>query len=53
MVPPDVPVVQPGSSDSTEAGVALIEVGLLTEDVNHNHDCVEPVGLRKLNNEVH
>jgi hypothetical protein len=33
--------------------VALIEVGPLIEDVNHNHDRVEPVGLRKLDNEVH
>jgi hypothetical protein len=33
VVPPDVPVIQPGCSDSTEAGVALVEVGSLTEDV--------------------
>jgi hypothetical protein len=32
--------------------VALVEVGLLTEDVDHNHDRVEPAGLRKLNNEA-
>jgi hypothetical protein len=53
VVPPDIPVIQPGSSDSTEAGVALVEVGSLTEDVDHNHNRIEPVGLQKLNNEVH
>jgi hypothetical protein len=53
VVPPDVPVIQPGSSDSTEARVALVEVGSLTEDVNHNHDRIEPMCLWKLDNEVH
>jgi hypothetical protein len=53
VVPPDVPVVQLGSSDSTEAGVALVEVSPLTEDVNYHHDRVNPVGLWKLDNEVH
>jgi hypothetical protein len=28
-------------------------VGPLTEDVDHNHDLVEPMGLQKLENEVH
>jgi hypothetical protein len=28
-------------------------VGLLTEDVNHDHDCVKPVCLQKLHNEVY
>jgi hypothetical protein len=41
VVPPYVLVVQLDGSHSTEAGVALIEVGLLTEDINHNHDRVE------------
>jgi hypothetical protein len=53
MVPPNVPVVQPGSSNSTEAGVALVEVGPLTKDVNHNHDRVEPMCFQKLDDEVH
>jgi hypothetical protein len=53
VVPPDIPVVQPGSSDSTEASMALVEVGPLTEDINHNHDHIKPMHLRKLNNEVH
>jgi hypothetical protein len=42
VVPPHIPVVQSGGSNSTKAGVALIEVGPLTEDVNHDHDRVEP-----------
>jgi hypothetical protein len=53
VVPPDILVVQLGTPNSTEAGVALVELGSLTEDVNHNHDHVEPVGLQKLENEVH
>jgi hypothetical protein len=53
VVPPNVLVVQPGGSDSTEASVALVEVGLLTEDINHNHDCVKPMCFWKLYNEVY
>jgi hypothetical protein len=53
VVPPNVPVVQPGGSDSTEAGVALIEVGPLTKDINHDHDRIEPMRFRKLDDEVH
>jgi hypothetical protein len=48
VVPPNVPVVQLGSSDSIEAGVALVEVGLLTEDVNHKHDHIKPMHFQKL-----
>jgi hypothetical protein len=33
--------------------VALVEVGLLTEDVNHNHDHVKPMRFWELDNEVH
>jgi hypothetical protein len=33
--------------------VALVEVGSLTKDVDHNHDRIEPMGLQKLDNEVH
>jgi hypothetical protein len=53
VVPPDILVVQPGGSDSAEASVALVEVGLLTEDVNHDHNRVKPMRLRELDNEVH
>jgi hypothetical protein len=53
VVPSHVPVVQPGDSDSTKASVALVEVGLLTEDVNHDHDCIKPVCFWELNDEVH
>jgi hypothetical protein len=31
----------------------FVEVGSFTEDVDHNHNRIEPVGLRKLDNEVH
>jgi hypothetical protein len=41
VVPPHILVVQPGGSDSTEAGVALVEVGPFTEDISHNHDCCD------------
>jgi hypothetical protein len=37
----------------TEASMALVEVGLLTKNINHDHDCVEPMRLRELDNEVH
>jgi hypothetical protein len=53
VVPPDIPVVQSGGSDSTEASVALVEVDPLTEDINHNHDRVEPMHLWELDNEIH
>jgi hypothetical protein len=46
----DVLVVQLSRSHSTEAGVALVEVGPLTEDVNHDHD--QPVHIWRLQDEV-
>jgi hypothetical protein len=33
--------------------VALVEVGPLTEHIYHNHDCIEPVHFRELDDEVH
>jgi hypothetical protein len=48
VVPPDVPVVQLGSSDNTKASITLVEVGPLTADVNN-----KPMHLQKLDNEVH
>lgn len=53
MVPPHNPVVQLGGSDRAKAGVALVEVGPLTEDVNHDHDHIKPMHFRKLHDELH
>jgi hypothetical protein len=33
--------------------VALVEMGPLTKDIDHNHNHVEPMCLQKLDDEVH
>jgi hypothetical protein len=40
VMPPDMPVVEPGSAFCVNSGVALNEVCTLTENICHYHDCV-------------
>jgi hypothetical protein len=49
---PEVPVVQLGGANGIDLGVALHEVGTLTEDIDRDHDRVVPVGLWELDDEV-
>jgi hypothetical protein len=39
--------------NNSETSMALVEVGPLTENINHNHHSVEPVCGQKLHHEVH
>jgi hypothetical protein len=53
VAPPDILVVELGRSNGSETCVALVEMGLLTEDINYDHDHIKPVCLWELNDEVH
>jgi hypothetical protein len=53
VVPPDMLLVELGSSDSSETSVALNEVSPLTEDINCDHDHIKPVCIWELYNKVH
>jgi hypothetical protein len=50
---PDIPVIQPGSSDSIQPGRTLHKVSVFTQDVYDNHDRVIAVGFQELDYKVY
>src|SRR5579864_9209470 len=49
VVPPDMPVVQSGSTHCIKLGVTLDEMSPLPKSIYCNHDGIISVGLRELN----